>query len=204
MFFRYKLPHRRKVVHLVIFHSSPQFVFQITPRERGEFQVVFKYLFKRFVAEHNLLRKCHIRYCRCLFLAHSTADHINDRAGIDKPTVAHFVMIEPRIRYFLAEHIEQHKPDYYPHPHGNRSERHGQIKTQLVHLPIDIDYIERYNKVKVIRQKFKDNCARIKVEQPQAQPRRIIRLMCFYERPKPRKPLFDGAVCMNCKPLKRF
>ena len=120
LFLPRKLPHRRKVVNLVVFHSALDFVFEIAPREIREFQIVRENTLERLVAEHYRLRQRHIRDCRRFLFAHCAARQKHDRARVDKSAVFHFVVPQYVVSAVFSPFIKQDQAEDHPRPHGDK------------------------------------------------------------------------------------
>ena len=87
------LSARCEIIDLMTVHCPLDFVFKIAPRERGEFQIIFEYLFESLVAEHGFLRERHVGDCGRFLFSHCTTNHVNDRAGVDETAIALLEMV---------------------------------------------------------------------------------------------------------------
>ena len=191
-----------KVEYLVPSHSRAQSVFEVYPRKIRELQIVFKYLFKRFIFEHNRLRQGNIRQHGRFLFSHCAADHKHDRTGVDKAAVFHFVVIENGITDFFAPTVDKEQCDDCPTQKWDKGQTRPQVKKQFVNLTVQAYKVERYRKIQIISDKFQDNRKNIKVEQPQYEPHFTVNTVITDKTEKGNNPIFHRDIGYQDNALK--
>src|SRR5699024_531550 len=90
--------------------------------------------FKRFLPEHNFLRKDHVCNKRRLLAAHAAARHRHDGKLVDKSAILCFEMAQFIQSKLLSPAIKQKIDEKKKRPKRNCSEEYLQIGHQLINL----------------------------------------------------------------------